>query len=75
MMNAIIIDIVPTLLFSMVCICLCFCQPDVRVLNYAPGPLSTDMYDEICNTCGNQDLAAAFRKGQDEVSQTVYFIL
>ena len=56
--------------FNMVCICLSLPQPDVRVLNYAPGPLSTDMYDEICNTCGSQELAAAFRKGQDEVSQT-----
>lgn len=54
----------------MVCICHCLPQPDVRVLNYAPGPLSTDMYDEICNTCGNQELAAAFQKGQDEVSET-----
>lgn len=56
--------------FNMVCICHCLPQPDVRVLNYAPGPLSTDMYDEICNTCGNQELAAEFQKGQDEVSQT-----
>lgn len=51
---------------NMMCQVLAKEEPDVRVLNYAPGPLGTDMYDEICNTCGNQDLAAAFRKGQDE---------
>ncbi|XP_067048558.1 sepiapterin reductase-like isoform X1 [Acropora muricata] len=51
---------------DMMCQVLAKEEPDVRVLNYAPGPLSTDMYDEICNTCGNQELAAEFQKGQDE---------
>ena len=45
-------------------------QPNVRVLNYAPGPLSTDMYDEICRTCGDEKIAQMFNANKEEVSVT-----
>ena len=45
-------------------------QPNVRVLNYAPGPLSTDMYDEICRTCGDEKIAGMFNASKEEVSVT-----
>ncbi|CAH3028266.1 unnamed protein product [Porites evermanni] len=41
-------------------------QPNVRVLNYAPGPLSTDMYDEICRTCGDEKIAQMFNANKEE---------
>ena len=42
----------------------------MRVLNYAPGPLSTDMYDEICRTCGDEKIAQMFNASKEEVSVT-----
>ena len=42
----------------------------MRVLNYAPGPLSTDMYDEICRTCGDEKIAQMFNASKEEVSAT-----
>ena len=43
-------------------------QPNVRVLNYAPGPLLTDMYKEICTTCGNQEVVEMFNTSKKQVS-------
>lgn len=31
-------------------------EPDVRFLNYSPGPVDTDMYREICNESIDQEL-------------------
>ena len=42
----------------------------MRVLNYAPGPLSTDMYDEICRTCGDEKITQMFNASKEEVSVT-----
>ncbi|XP_068705638.1 sepiapterin reductase-like [Montipora foliosa] len=51
---------------DMMCQVLAKEEPDVRVLSYAPGPLRTEMYDQICNTCGNQEIASAFKTSRDE---------
>lgn len=34
-------------------------NPDIRVLNYAPGPLKTDMLTEICETSYDSEVKAA----------------
>ncbi|KAJ1213115.1 hypothetical protein NDU88_000754 [Pleurodeles waltl] len=36
-------------------------QPDVRVLNYAPGPLDTDMHQLVGTTCVDSDLRLTFQ--------------
>ena len=42
-------------------------QPNVRVLNYAPGPLLTDMYEEIRTTCGHQETVEMFNTMKEQV--------
>ena len=47
-------------LFSVVCI---FCNPlqkDSRVLNYAPGPMSTEMFEDITNNSDSDELRKIF---------------
>lgn len=51
---------------DMMCQVLAKEEPNVRVLNYAPGPLSTDMYDEICRTCGDEKIAQMFNASKEE---------
>ena len=48
--------------------CVKILQPNVRVLNYAPGPLLTDMYETIRTTCGNQEVVEMFNTSKEEVS-------
>ena len=45
-----------------------FFQPNVNVLSYAPGPLLTDMYEEIRTTCGNQEVVDMFNTSKEQVS-------
>ena len=44
----------------------------MRVLSYAPGPLQTDMYDQICSTCGNQEIAEMFKTSKEQVSKGIF---
>ena len=39
----------------------------MRVLNYAPGPLDTDMFEEICQMAADVKLKEAFNKMKQEV--------
>ena len=50
-------------------------QPNVRVLNYAPGPLLTDMFETIRTTCGNHEVVEMFNTSKEEVSITVLMLL
>ena len=38
------------------------------MLNYAPGPLLTDLYEQICTTCGNQEVVEMFNTSKKQVS-------
>jgi len=51
---------------DMMCQVLAKEEPNVRVLSYAPGPLQTDMYDQICSTCGNQEIAEMFKTSKEQ---------
>ncbi|XP_065224971.1 sepiapterin reductase [Planococcus citri] len=35
-------------------------DPSLNILNYSPGPLKTDMLDEIANSCCNSDTKSTF---------------
>lgn len=54
--------------------CVEILQPNVRVLNYAPGPLLTDMYETIRTTCGNQEVVEMFNTSKDDVSIAVFIL-
>ena len=56
---------------SLTVLCVVILQPNVRVLNYAPGPLLTDMYETIRTTCGNHEVAEMFNTSKEQVSITV----
>lgn len=51
---------------DMMCRVLAKEEPNVRVLNYAPGPLQTDMYDQICSTVGDQEIAEIFKANKEQ---------
>ncbi|KAL9962637.1 hypothetical protein ACROYT_G031757 [Oculina patagonica] len=51
---------------DMMCQVLAKEEPNVRVLNYAPGPLLTDMYEEILTTCGNQEIVEMFKTSKEQ---------
>ncbi|KAJ7382836.1 hypothetical protein OS493_032472 [Desmophyllum pertusum] len=51
---------------DMMCQVLAKEEPNVRVLNYAPGPLLTDMYEEILTTCGNQEMVEMFNTSKEQ---------
>lgn len=55
-------------------LCIIIFQPNVRVLNYAPGPLLTDMYETIRTTCGNHEVVEMFNTSKEEVSITVFML-
>ncbi|MCL4134238.1 UNVERIFIED_CONTAM: hypothetical protein GTU68_059918 [Idotea baltica] len=46
--------------------CLALESPSIRVLNYAPGPLDTDMQEEIRIHCGDEKIRAMFVKLMEE---------
>ena len=46
----------------------------MRVLSYAPGPLQTDMYEEICDTCGNQEIAETFKASKQQISTIIIWL-
>jgi len=41
-------------------------EPAVRVLSYAPGPLRTDMADDIAANAGDEELRQMYREGVKE---------
>lgn len=51
---------------DMMCQVLAKEEPNVRVLNYAPGPLLTNMYEEICSSCGNQEIVDMFNTSKEQ---------
>ena len=55
-------------------LCVIIFQPNVRVLNYAPGPLLTDMFETIRTTCGNHEVVEMFNTSKEEVSITVFML-
>jgi len=54
--------------------CVKILQPNVRVLNYAPGPLLTNMYETIRTTCGNHEVVEMFNTSKEEVSIPVFVL-
>lgn len=42
-------------------------QKDVRVLNYAPGPLDTEMYDDIRRNSASANVKQMFQNMKDTV--------
>lgn len=51
---------------DMMCQVLAKEEPNVNVLSYAPGPLLTDMYEEIRTTCGNQEVVDMFNTSKEQ---------
>ncbi|XP_020610282.1 sepiapterin reductase-like [Orbicella faveolata] len=51
---------------DMMCQVLAKEEPNVRVLNYAPGPLLTNMYETIRTTCGNHEVVEMFNTSKEE---------
>ena len=41
------------------------------MLSYAPGPLQTEMYEEIRLTCGNKEIVEMFNASKEQVSEAM----